>query len=253
MDAAAAIGAGLLAGAPVMLYLTLRGIIAWRVKTAGLAFLIFLAAIIAVPTDAAIYVVLAAYAAPLVAWGIKRLRIPVCTPTASDISNHDWQPAAAKPSVQNDVHTPLGPIASRSAENDASALGETVATTYGMPERTSINPLAEVRERLASGPASVRPVLRAERPWKDDLDEEPIASRLWRGNKRVTFDYMDSTGDITTRDVNAVRVDHKHGETYLVGYDMTRRATRTFRADRILGDVIDMETGEVGSFDDIFA
>lgn len=80
----------------------------------------------------------------------------------------------------------------------------------------------------------------------------PRNRKAWRGNKRVTFMYMDSKGDITTRDVNAVRVDHKNGETYLVGYCMTRRATRTFRADRIIGEVIDMETGEVGNFTDIF-
>lgn len=143
------------------------------------------------------------------------------------------------PAPSKATSSTLEAIARRNAENVAKARGEKIAPPYEYPSTPCVNPLDELRDRLARMPS------RPEKPKR--------RATAWHGNKRVTFEYMDSNGDITTRDVSAVRVDHKNGETYLVGYCMTRRATRTFRADRILGEVIDMETGEVGEFDDIFA
>lgn len=117
----------------------------------------------------------------------------------------------------------------------ATSTTQTLATTHAQP------PAQAPTQAPTQAPATIRAPLRSDAYAHD-----------WRGNRRVAFEYMNSHGDITTRDVNAVRVDHKNGEAYLVGYCMTRRSTRTFRADRILGEVIDIKTGEVGSFDDMF-
>lgn len=234
------IGIALLVGAPVMIYITLRSIITGRAKAAGLAFLIFLTAVLAVPTDAAIYVVLAAYAAPLGAWIIKRLNTIRRAPDPAPQACEEQQPTVTKPPAHRVSGELLDHIARRNAENVASARGKTVAPSHVSLDRLSVNPLDELRERPASSPSAHASTTKAR------------SAAPWRGNKRITFEYVDSKGDFTTRDVNAVRVEHKNSEVYLVGYDMTRRATRRFRVDRIMSDIIDMETGEVGSFDDIF-
>jgi hypothetical protein len=57
----------------------------------------------------------------------------------------------------------------------------------------------------------------------------------------IEFTYEDSEGAITSRKVTVHSVTH----TYLKGKCHARKAERTFRLDRIVGDIIDLETGEL--------
>jgi len=57
----------------------------------------------------------------------------------------------------------------------------------------------------------------------------------------VAFIYEDADGDITHRTVTIHSVD----STYLKGECHDRVAERTFRLDRIIGDVVNLETGEI--------
>lgn len=58
---------------------------------------------------------------------------------------------------------------------------------------------------------------------------------------QVAFTYEDSAGDITHRTVTA----HSVTAAYIKGECHDRRAERTFRIDRIIGDVTDCDTGEI--------
>jgi predicted DNA-binding transcriptional regulator YafY len=57
----------------------------------------------------------------------------------------------------------------------------------------------------------------------------------------VAFTYEDSAGDVTFRTVTL----HSVTATHLKGECHDRGAERTFRVDRIIGDVVDLETGEL--------
>lgn len=57
----------------------------------------------------------------------------------------------------------------------------------------------------------------------------------------VAFTYEDGDGDITFRYVTV----HSVTATHLKGECHDRQAERTFRIDRILGDITDCETGEI--------
>ena len=59
-----------------------------------------------------------------------------------------------------------------------------------------------------------------------------------RDCERVEFDYRSRTGAATRRRVEPLRLAHAAGRRwYLVAYDLDRGAWRTFRVDRIQGDV----------------
>lgn len=62
----------------------------------------------------------------------------------------------------------------------------------------------------------------------------------WRMGE-VEFTYMDAEGEITHRRVTV----HSATATYLKGECHKRQAERTFRVDRIIGDVVDCDTGEI--------
>ena len=57
----------------------------------------------------------------------------------------------------------------------------------------------------------------------------------------MAFIYEDADGEITHRTVTIHSVD----STYLKGECHDRVAERTFRLDRIVGDVVNLETGEI--------
>ncbi|WP_312571392.1 WYL domain-containing protein [Stutzerimonas balearica] len=57
----------------------------------------------------------------------------------------------------------------------------------------------------------------------------------------MEFTYRDSAGDVTSRTVTL----HSVTATHLKGECHDRGAERTFRVDRIIGDVVDLETGEI--------
>ncbi|MFJ3050872.1 WYL domain-containing protein [Pseudomonas nitroreducens] len=57
----------------------------------------------------------------------------------------------------------------------------------------------------------------------------------------VEFTYEDADGDITVRTVTV----HSVNDAYLIGECHARRAERTFRLDRIIGQLTDCDTGEL--------
>ncbi len=59
----------------------------------------------------------------------------------------------------------------------------------------------------------------------------------------VAFTYEDSAGDISYRTVTV----HSVSPVYLKGECHDRQAERTFRLDRIIGELIDCDTGEIMS------
>lgn len=52
---------------------------------------------------------------------------------------------------------------------------------------------------------------------------------------------MDTEGEVTIRRVDV----HAVTDYYIRGYCRKRRATRTFRLDRVIGDITDLDTGEL--------
>lgn len=60
------------------------------------------------------------------------------------------------------------------------------------------------------------------------------------GPERVAFTYSDAFGNVTDREVIVHRADRQ----YFAGYCMEREAERTFRYDRIVGEVVRTDTGE---------
>ncbi|WP_147285445.1 BRCT domain-containing protein [Phocoenobacter uteri] len=62
----------------------------------------------------------------------------------------------------------------------------------------------------------------------------------------IEFDYVDYHGNPTRRKVRVREVD----ETYLEGYDLNRRDTRTFKLERIGDEIIELETGLISTKED---
>ncbi|OWJ92716.1 hypothetical protein B6S59_19310 [Pseudomonas sp. A46] len=58
---------------------------------------------------------------------------------------------------------------------------------------------------------------------------------------KIEFAYADAKGDISYRRVTV----HSVTATYIKGECHVRKAERTFRIDRIIGDITDCETGEI--------
>lgn len=86
-----------------------------------------------------------------------------------------------------------------------------------------------------------------ERQWA----EEEARAKANRRPSLVAFEYEDAGGNRTAREVkNPVRFLFSY-QWYINGYCLLRKEARTFRVDRILGDIADVETGEVVSVDRI--
>lgn len=88
------------------------------------------------------------------------------------------------------------------------------------------------RRKSSSAVVSVEP-----RPAK----KQTRAIRTGWSMGQVEFSYQDTAGDITYRTVTV----HSITRTYLKGECHGRQAERTFRVDRIIGDIVDCETGEM--------
>lgn len=61
----------------------------------------------------------------------------------------------------------------------------------------------------------------------------------------VAFNYIDAAGDATFRKVSRAIRYYLDGRWYIQGHCHLRSDDRTFRIDRIQGDIIDVQTGEV--------
>lgn len=85
----------------------------------------------------------------------------------------------------------------------------------------------------------------AEKPAKT-ITPKPATSRAMRQGwslGQVAFTYEDSAGDVSYRKVtvHSITASHMKGECH------DRQAERTFRLDRIIGDLTDCDTGEIMS------
>ncbi|HMV53619.1 MAG TPA: hypothetical protein PKC15_07795 [Rhodocyclaceae bacterium] len=127
-----------------------------------------------------------------------------------------------------------------------------------MPSSTSIPTQSEGQARVAAEVAALRAM--ANRPASTVAPVWPAASceasaatlpkqELARSGKRarrgvlatVEFSYLSDKGEWTERRVDVTAVDG----FYIHAFCHLRHEERTFRLDRIQGDVIDMNTGEV--------
>lgn len=63
--------------------------------------------------------------------------------------------------------------------------------------------------------------------------------------REFLFSYMDHHGQASRRRVRVMRIAGNDGRQYLEGFCLERNAMRTFRVDRIDGDLTDAETGEL--------
>lgn len=137
-------------------------------------------------------------------------------------------PESAKPSVVEIETARLRSIAAMNGADIMSARARYIEQMHGAAARNS-----------------------GSRVWESD--DEPKRARSKRGGGRrppagkyvdlVRFDYEDRGGAETTREIEVTGINSE----YLQGWCTTRRATRSFRLDRIIGEVVSMETGEVDS------
>lgn len=63
--------------------------------------------------------------------------------------------------------------------------------------------------------------------------------------REFLFSYIDHYGQTSRRRVRVMRIASNDGRQYLEGFCLERNAMRTFRVDRIDGDLTDAETGEL--------
>lgn len=57
----------------------------------------------------------------------------------------------------------------------------------------------------------------------------------------IRFDYEDRNGDLSTREVEVTAI----SDDYFEGWCRERKGRRTFRLDRVTGDIVSLETGEI--------
>jgi uncharacterized membrane protein len=66
-------------------------------------------------------------------------------------------------------------------------------------------------------------------------------------NKSYYIEYQDADGNITNRVITIKNIKREGYKIYIKGYCHLRDEKRTFLRDRIIGDIVDTETGEVVS------
>ncbi len=75
-------------------------------------------------------------------------------------------------------------------------------------------------------------------PVLSDLSGAPVVGRY-------AFSYSDAEGRVTRRKVDVHQIWEDSGATYFKGFCHHAEDMRTFRLDRVFGEVIDLDTGEV--------
>lgn len=108
-----------------------------------------------------------------------------------------------------------------------------------LPSKKPFKPLTNAQRKAAKLPTN-EPIKPAKKP---KIIPEPKSRAIRTGWElcRVAFDYEDSNGDWSTRQVTV----HSVTSTYIKGECHDRQAERTFRLDRVQGDITDLDTGEI--------
>lgn len=86
----------------------------------------------------------------------------------------------------------------------------------------------------------VMPDERAAARIRIDLDVPPSLVDAQARRRRVTFPYRTATGDTADRVVEPWTIASRRAQTYVAGWDVDREASRVFRVDRIVGEVVDV-------------
>ncbi|WP_287031367.1 WYL domain-containing protein [Pseudomonas sp. UBA6310] len=123
------------------------------------------------------------------------------------------------------------------------ALAVVIALACVSMAKESVANAREVLRRRSSSDAP-QVELRRDRRKRKAQKPKPSKSRAMRTGWSmgvVEFTYMDAEGDITNRRVTV----HSITGTYLKGHCHERGAERTFRLDRIMGSVVNVQTGEI--------
>lgn len=135
---------------------------------------------------------------------------------------------------------------------DALASRRTLKATAGAPV-SGAQPVAmdaePAHKPMPERSNKATPTLRSEpdqKPISKAIPHEPSKTSRWaidtgwrRG--RVSFEYVDANGDWSMRTVTV----HSVSSTRIQGECHTRRAERTFLLERIQGDIVDLDTGEI--------
>lgn len=87
------------------------------------------------------------------------------------------------------------------------------------------------------GPKETAPTIRKTRSQR--VDPPPIVSG--RNIDVIRFDYLNQKGEYSSRRIKVTMV----GAWNFEGIDLDKRAERTFRYDRVVGDITSEKTGEV--------
>jgi predicted DNA-binding transcriptional regulator YafY len=117
------------------------------------------------------------------------------------------------------------------AVSGGGASGLELAALSGLTKLDQVLP-ARLRERvtaLRTVTVSLRP---AELP-PIDLDVLVVVALACRRPERLRFTYRGASGEMTERHVEPYRLVYTERRWYLVAFDLTRQAWRTFRPDRI--------------------
>lgn len=101
--------------------------------------------------------------------------------------------------------------------------------------------IREAREREQAKKQAKREAERAKKEAEKAEREEMLARRP----EMVSFTYLNADFVLTERTVEITSAYEDHGEMYIRAYCHLRAARRTFRLDRIRGDVVNVLTGEV--------
>ncbi len=114
--------------------------------------------------------------------------------------------------------------------DEVAALAVAVRLTGGEGTRLTLTKLAA----RAPDPADAHPGPPVSIAVHADV-VDPIAEAVMR-RRTITFDYRSADGAAAARTVDPYAVVQRRGSWYLVGRDHDRRAVRTFRLDRVVGD-----------------
>lgn len=130
--------------------------------------------------------------------------------------------------------TEAAPVATR-AESTAQVIAPAAPTATPKPKPSASNSPKPARApEPSSKPVSKAPSLKPNKPSRRAIDTG------WsRGT--ISFEYVDNNGDWSMRTVTV----HSVSSTRIKGECHMRRAERTFLLERIEGDIVDLETGEV--------
>lgn len=103
---------------------------------------------------------------------------------------------------------------------------------HGPRQQDKANPNASVRVEQMTTQTMIH----------DTGTSSPASIQLPR---EFLFSYIDHNGESSRRRVRVMGIASNDGRQYLDGYCLDRNAMRTFRVDRIQGDLTDTETGEL--------